>query len=372
VNLAVVTLGTPARLWSCLAALREHESHHPFTVGVVVNADTVDGSVREAAFPDDVAVAKVATNLGWPGGLHAARALTDAELFVWVQDDMVPEPGWLDALVDAADAHPGAGALGSVRVDATGRVVLHNAGPATPHDAVERWNDADTTPETLPAGVTAYDWVTSKGLLTRSAVFDEVHGPDPRLWPLNHVDKEFCTHLRAHGWDVALVPDARLQHAGSQSAPTPFRAFLAHWREPWLNERWSGVVAALAQRPPGSREPVEHPCADWMADGSVAEVVGAEAARMVVPLSRTLAHEASEHEGMRLGMLADLQAHADRIEAALAAATDERDRAVRRARRLRRRLRQQRNQPPQQSRRGWGRLSRAVVRRVRSLRDRLR
>jgi hypothetical protein len=94
----------------------------------------------------------------------------------------------------------------------------------------------------------------------------------------------------------------------------------------------------------------------------VVEVAGAEAARMLVPLTRSLAREAAENEEMRLGMLADLhghaddlqrhadnlqahaadlQGHADRLEAALGAVTVERDRAVRRARRLRRRLRGQ-------------------------------
>ena len=104
-------------------------------------------------------------NLGWAGGLHRARALTDAELLVWVQDDMVPEPGWLDALVDAADAHPQVGAFGSVRVDEDGRPVLaQRRDRPTPYDAVELWNDTDTHDRAAGrSAVTAYDWVTQQG-----------------------------------------------------------------------------------------------------------------------------------------------------------------------------------------------------------------
>jgi GT2 family glycosyltransferase len=355
VSLGVVTLGTPERLRGCLDALCTHVARHDFTVAVVVNADTPDGAPPVVDAPEGVLVDPVPVNLGWAGGLHRARALTDAELFVWVQDDMVPEPGWLDALVDAADAHPGVGGFGAVRVDDDGRVVLHNAGRAEPADAVERWNDSDTTPETLPTGVTTYDWVTSKGFLTRTAVFDEVGGPDPRLWPLNHVDKDYCTHLRSHGYDIALVPDARLRHSGSQSAPTEFRAFLAHWREPWVNQRWATSVAALAGH---SSAVVDHPCADWRSIllDPVATVSGAEASRMLVPMTRaqaSVAAELSAHAG-RLEhalagqtahvtsletMLADSTAHAGNLEQALAVAADERDRARRRAHRLRRRLR---------------------------------
>lgn len=359
VNLGVVTLGTPDRLPGCLDALRTHESRHDFSVAVVVNADTPDGAPPRVDAPEGVLVDPVRVNLGWSGGLHRARALTDAELFVWVQDDMVPEPGWLDALVDAADAHPRVGGFGAVRVDDDGRVVVHNAGRAEPADAVERWNDTDTTPETLPTAVTTYDWVTSKGFLTRTAVFDEVGGPDPRLWPLNHVDKEYCTHLRCHGYDVALVPGARLRHGGSESAPTAFRAFLAHWREPWVNQRWASSVTTLAGR---SSAVVDHPCADWrsLLLDPVATVGSAEASRMLVPMARDLAAnfehalaeqtahaanleamlaESTAHAGNLEPLLAESTANATHLEQALATATAERDLARRRAGRLRRRLR---------------------------------
>ena len=224
-------------------------------------------------------------NLGWSGGLHRARALTDAELLVWVQDDMVPEPGWLDALVDAADAHRSGGGvrLGPRRRARPGDPLQR--GGREPGRRVGAWSDTDTTAEWLPAEVTAYDWVTSKGFLTRAPAFDEVGGPDPRLWPLNHVDKDYCTHLRCHGYDVALVPGARLRHAGSQSAPTPFRAFLARLARAVVQPPLGRAVAAPAGR---SSVLVDHPCADWQGSSADAArtVVGAEASRMLVPFIR--------------------------------------------------------------------------------------
>ena len=172
-------------------------------------------------------------NLGWSGGLHRARALTDAELLVWVQDDMVPEPGWLDALVDAADAHPKIGGFGSVRVDAEGRPVPPNAGSATPHDAVELWNDTDSTTEWPASEVTTHDWVTSTGFLTRAAAWDELGGTDPRFWPVTHGDKDYCTHLRCHGWDVALV-----SRGTSPARRRPVRAHVV----PCLHRALAGAV----------------------------------------------------------------------------------------------------------------------------------
>jgi len=333
VCLTVVTLGTPPRLRACLEALRRHGSRHDFTVALVVNADTQDGV---HPMPDDVtellqglAVDLAPTNVGWPGGLHRARALTNAELLVWVQDDMLPEPGWLDALVDAADAHPELDGFGSVRVDDSGRVVVTNAGRAEPPGAVAQWNETDTTAESLPADVTTYDWVTSKGFLTRTAVFDEVGGPDPRLWPLNHVDKDYCTHLRCHGYAVALVPGARLRHTGSQSAPTTLRGFLNVWRETWFDQHWHGPLEALAGR---TAAVVPHPCSDWRTDeaaaplDAVGAVVGLEAGRMLVPLSRYAARERAAAEDVLQARLVELRAEADRLALEANSATSRADR----------------------------------------------
>jgi len=384
IALSVVTLGVPDRLRRCLDALLAHETRHDFTVTVVVNADTSDGTPPRVDLPVGVDVDVSSMNLGWPGGLQRARERTGAELLVWVQDDMTPEPGWLDALVEAADDHPHVGAFGSVRVDERGDVLVSNAGDADPPDDIARWNDTDRTAERLPTAVTTYDWVTSRGMLTRSRAFDDVGGPDPRIWPLAYADKEYCTHLRCHGWDVALVPAARVQHTMLQSAPGPFRIFLFGWREEWFNRRWSAPLVRLAGR---SSAVVEHPCADWRTASAdpLEAAVGAEASRLTVPLARALVREAAAAEEVRLQMLADLQAHADRLEAlddvrlqmladlqahadrlaaALVQAEADRDRARLRTRRLRRRLRRQ-AQPAGPPPGRWRRV-------VQALRERLR
>ena len=179
VNLAVVALGTPDRLHNCLAVLVGHESRHDYTVTCVLNPAGPVVGPPSRPLPEGVSVERPAGNLGWAGGLHRARGLTEAEYLVWVQEDMTPEPGWLDALVDAADAHPRIGGFGAVRVGDEGEVLLHNAGRADPPDQVVRWNATDRTDDGLPETVTVFDWVTGKGFLTRTAAFDDVAGPDP-------------------------------------------------------------------------------------------------------------------------------------------------------------------------------------------------
>lgn len=293
VNIAVVALGDTPRLRAALAALVAHESSHPFTVTCVINpAGAVDEPID--GLPAGVHLVRPAANLGWSGGLHAARRSTDAEFLAWVQEDMVVDPGWLDAMMDAALANPDAGMFGAVGVDAHGRAVPVNAGAAVPFGDVGRWNQTDRTATELPDLPTGYDWVTSKGSLTRLVAWDELGGLDPRYFPLNHADKDFCTHLRAHGWKVVLVPHATFHHEGSTSAPGFFREYLAGWQEPRFNARWAPVVEQLAT----TAGPVPHPCAEWRdAEGGPVELaIAIEASRLLVPFARAAARRDASAE----------------------------------------------------------------------------
>lgn len=296
VTLAVVSLGTPARLRDCIESLVHHQSKHPFAVVNVVNPAGPLTTDATWDMPDVVTVVHPAANLGWAGGLHAARRATSSEFLVWIQEDMHVLDGWLDALVDAADENQDVSAFGSRAVDEAGNPAGFSAGLASPAFAVREWNDTDTVATSVPTELFRADWITSKGLLTRVAAWDEVGGANPAMFPLNHVDKDYCTHLRAHGHSVALVPDARLVHLGSQSAPSSFRHFLLDWQEPDFNARWGGVVAALTT---GAKPPVDHNCKEWFPgttqhDDPVREVIrvcGEVATTMIVAYSKWAAKD---------------------------------------------------------------------------------
>lgn len=288
VNLAVVAYGVTERLLGCLGSLTRHDARTEFSITCVVNPRGPEPEPVDR-IPDGVQVLCPASNLGWAGGLHAARAEVDpdVEYFVWVQDDMEVLDGWLDALVAAADAHPDAAAFGSVAVGDDGRPNAISAGAAVPPDDMNEWNRTDTTRDALPPAATRYDWITSKGMLARLSAWDEIGGADPSLFPLNHVDKDYCAHLRCHGWSVMLVPDARLRHAGNTSSPGPLRRFLPQWRTPRLDARWGAPLASLG---PGRAAVVDHVCSAWSSSdpGGIEQLVGREAALMVVPFNRAV------------------------------------------------------------------------------------
>lgn len=285
VDIQVIARGDSARLRACLDSLVTHVAEAAFTITCVVNpAGRHDAPLTD--LPDGVRVLSPDMNLGWAGGLHLARSQTRAPYLVWAQEDMRVAPGWLDALVAAADREPRAGAIGSAEVDPVSRAANGYAGGfALPAESVAGWNSTDVLRAGARVHGVALDWVTSKGMLTRAEAFDDVHGPDPRLYPLNHVDKDYCTHLRSHGWTLYLEPAAQLFHEGSRSAPALFRHFLLEWQEPDFDRRWAAVVRHLG---PGGARRIDHECVPWAAGdmAAIERLCGREASLMLVPLSR--------------------------------------------------------------------------------------
>jgi hypothetical protein len=63
-----------------------------------------------------------------------------------------------------------------------------------------------------------YAYIPSRGMLIRSAVWDEVGGMDPRYYPVVWADGDFCAALAHHDHRFRLVAEARQEFGGQLAA----------------------------------------------------------------------------------------------------------------------------------------------------------
>ena len=63
-----------------------------------------------------------ATNGGFIAACNDGAALAHGEYLVFLNNDTVPQPGWLDALLDTFDTHPDAGLVGAQLLYPDGRL----------------------------------------------------------------------------------------------------------------------------------------------------------------------------------------------------------------------------------------------------------
>jgi GT2 family glycosyltransferase len=236
-------------LRSCLQSLAAHGPREiPFETIVVLNAGGAE-ELREQA--PGVRWVGPGVNLGLAGAGNRGRAVARGELLILLHDDAEVQPGWMEALVETADRHPEAGAVGGLVRFPDGR--LQNAGMIL-------WQDGTTSPpwigEPPPASAfdrpRAVDYCGTSSLLVRAAVWDAVGGLDERFYPAYYVDVDLAMAVRRLGRTVLYQPRSSIRHHQGASGNVRFRVFVTQRNRKLFLEKWGSALATHEPREEGS------------------------------------------------------------------------------------------------------------------------
>lgn len=199
----------------CLSSLKR-QSFEDFETILVDNGST-DGSLGLIArdFPE-VGVVSLDENLGFSAAANAGIKASDAELVALLNNDTEQDPGWLEALVRAADSHPDAGSFASKMLDFQDRRMLDGAGDALRLSGLpyrlghgERDRGQFESPEAV-FGACGAAALYRRRMLEEIGLFDEDF-----FAYCEDGDLSFRAHLA--GYECRYVPDAVVYHMGSAS-----------------------------------------------------------------------------------------------------------------------------------------------------------
>ena len=248
VSVIIPASATAAMLDACLASIARHgPTEVAYETIVVLNEADTSAEAELLVRTSGVRVISSPVNLGLAGAGNRGRSVARGAYLLLLHDDAEVHPGWMEALVAAAEAHPEAGAFGSKVMYFDGR--LQNAGMVL-------WSDATTTApwigdpppaEEFDAG-RAVDYCGTSSLLVRASSWDEIGGLDERFYPVYFVDVDLAMSLRAHGRAVRYVPGSRIAHHQGGARSPWFRSFAAARNQALLRDKWS---VELADHEPG-------------------------------------------------------------------------------------------------------------------------
>jgi GT2 family glycosyltransferase len=149
-----------------------------------------------------------------PGGPSAARndgwPLAQAPLVAFVDDDCVATPGWLEALVVAADAAPGAVVQGRTLPDP------READKLGPHSR-SLWVE-----EPGP-------YYQAANILYPRELLERLGGFDAEAFPHVGEDSDLAWRARAAGAPIEWAPDALVHHAVRDLGPVGALRMAARW-----------------------------------------------------------------------------------------------------------------------------------------------
>ena len=199
----------------CLTSLRR-QSLGDFETILVDNGSS-DASIDFAKrnFPEVRTIA-LGENKGFSAAVNAGIRASEAEYVALLNNDTEAEPGWLEALVRAAEFRPGAGLFASKLVDFRDRRLLDGAGDALRRSGLPYrvgHGELDRGQFDKPSFVFG---ACAAAALYRRALFEEIGLFDEDFFAYcEDGDVSFRAQLAGHA--CLYVPDATVYHVGSAS-----------------------------------------------------------------------------------------------------------------------------------------------------------
>jgi GT2 family glycosyltransferase len=180
-----------------------------------------DGSTDETpellrGYGDRILVVRHERNLGFAESCNDGAAASSGDALVFLNNDTIPQPGWLEALVRVTEDHPRAAAVGAKllfpddTVQHAGVVICQYGFPKNVYAGFPAWHPAVNKSRPFQA-------VTAACMLVRRSTFEELGGFDA-AYRNGFEDVDFCLRLGELGYEVHYCHESVVYHLESMSA----------------------------------------------------------------------------------------------------------------------------------------------------------
>jgi GT2 family glycosyltransferase/glycosyltransferase involved in cell wall biosynthesis len=252
ISIVIPAYNNFAYTYGCIAALADQPTEFPFETILVDDCSEDETLLAPLVFGGSVAVYRNERNLGFLASCNRGAASARGKFIVFLNNDTLVHPGWLDALTRTFDDVPDAGIVGSKLLFPDGK--LQEAGGIVWRMA-DAWNwgrDADPG-EPRFCFLRDADYVSAASLMIRKDLFAELGGFDPHFAPAYYEDTDLCFRAAAAGRRVLFQPKSEVTHFEGISAgrevtgrtmkryqAVNHRKFYERWRHRLVAHRMNG------------------------------------------------------------------------------------------------------------------------------------
>jgi len=238
--------GQFGRTLDCLRALA---AWPPLAAIEIIVVDDASGDATASELPkiEGLRYHRRDTNGGFIAACNDGANIARGEFLVFLNNDTVPQPGWLDSLLALFDAHPDAGMACAQLLYPDGR--LQDAGGFLTRDGeAQSYGRFDTPEHCRYAYVRDVDYASGAALAVRRGLFAGLGGFDSRYAPAYYEDTDLAFAMRSAGHRVMYQPLARVVHDEGGTAGTDtgvgVKASQPRNRQVFA-ERWKAELASL-------------------------------------------------------------------------------------------------------------------------------
>lgn len=238
----------------CLLALAEHPPQAPCEI-IVVDDGSSDETATALPQIDGLHYHRRRENGGFIAACNDGASLARGEYIVFLNNDTVPQPGWLEALLRTFDEHPQAGVVGAQLLYPDGR--LQEAGAIVRNDGrADNLGRFHSPFDPRFSYLRKVDYCSGAAIAVKKACFGSVGGFDTHYAPAYYEDTDLGFRMRESGFDVLCQPASHVVHVEGATSGTDTRKGVKTYQlrnQERFVERWRQRLAAQ----PDHEVPVE-------------------------------------------------------------------------------------------------------------------
>jgi GT2 family glycosyltransferase len=211
---------------------------------VINNASQDDTKAVLTYFDGFIRVLNNDENLGFVLGNNKGAALARGKYLVFLNNDTVVLPGWLEQMVKTAEEDPQVGVVGPMFIypdwtlQEAGCILWSNA-------QAYRYGWGRSPDDRRYRFAREVDYITGASLLIRKDLWDRLGGFDTRYAPIYYEDADLCMGVRSLGFKVIYQPGSRILHFEGATTGTDERFGLKRFQvinRNKFHDKWREVL----------------------------------------------------------------------------------------------------------------------------------